>query len=119
MRRVRSLVALTVAVGLIVWLGTRTHHGTGRLASPPPAAALAQVTVRSRLLRSTVTMPGVCTTPNDAPSRATVQVAPGGAVEIDTACVLPSTISAQAGSRAARDSAGTKRRLRMGFLRKF
>ena len=40
------LLALVVAAGVIVWLATRTHHGTSRLSSPPPARALAQVTVR-------------------------------------------------------------------------
>ena len=40
------LVLLAIAAGAIAWLATRTHRGTSRLASPPPAAALAQVTVR-------------------------------------------------------------------------
>ncbi len=40
------LVVVAIAVGLAVWLGTRAHHGTGKLAAPPPAAALAQVTPR-------------------------------------------------------------------------
>ena len=34
------------SAGVVGWLATRTHHGTSRLATPPPAAALAQVTVR-------------------------------------------------------------------------
>jgi eukaryotic-like serine/threonine-protein kinase len=38
-----GLVILLAAGGAAAWLLTRTHHGTGRLAQPPPAQAPTQV----------------------------------------------------------------------------
>jgi serine/threonine-protein kinase len=38
-----ALVILLAAGGVAAWLLTRTHHGTGRLAQPPPAQAPTQV----------------------------------------------------------------------------
>jgi serine/threonine-protein kinase len=39
-----ALVALAAAGGVAAWLlATRTHHGTGKLAQPPPSHTLAQV----------------------------------------------------------------------------
>jgi serine/threonine-protein kinase len=38
-----GLVLAVVAIGLAVWLGTRAHHGAGKLDQPPPARGLVQV----------------------------------------------------------------------------
>jgi serine/threonine-protein kinase len=40
------LLVVAAVVAGIVWLGTRTHHGAGRLAQSPPPAAPKQVYVR-------------------------------------------------------------------------
>jgi hypothetical protein len=37
------LVVIAIVAGGIVWLGTRTHHGTGALAQTPPRSAPTQV----------------------------------------------------------------------------
>jgi serine/threonine protein kinase len=41
------LVIAAVAVVVVVWLTGRTHHGTGKLAQPPPPATHAQVQLRA------------------------------------------------------------------------
>jgi serine/threonine protein kinase len=41
------LVVAAVAVVVVVWLTGRTHHGTGKLAQPPPPATHAQVQLRA------------------------------------------------------------------------
>ncbi len=38
-----GLILALVAVALIVWLGTRAHHGTGRVDQPAPSKGLKQV----------------------------------------------------------------------------
>jgi len=47
--RIAAVTALVLfaalVVGAIVWLGGRTHHGTGKLAQPRPVATHAQVTL--------------------------------------------------------------------------
>jgi eukaryotic-like serine/threonine-protein kinase len=39
------LIALALVVGGVVWLGTRAHHGTGKLSIKAPQRALTQVTL--------------------------------------------------------------------------
>ena len=39
------LIALALVAGGVVWLGTRAHHGTGKLAIKSPRRALTQVTL--------------------------------------------------------------------------
>jgi eukaryotic-like serine/threonine-protein kinase len=45
------LVVAAVAVVVVVWLTGRTHHGTGKLAQPPPPATHAQVLLRASAAR--------------------------------------------------------------------
>jgi serine/threonine-protein kinase len=40
---VLALLVLAAAGGAAVWLATRTHHGTGKLAQPPPPATRSQI----------------------------------------------------------------------------
>jgi eukaryotic-like serine/threonine-protein kinase len=42
---VLTLIVLLAGAGVAVWLGTRTHHGTGKLVQPPPHAAPQQVQI--------------------------------------------------------------------------
>jgi eukaryotic-like serine/threonine-protein kinase len=40
-----TLIVLLAGAGVAVWLGTRTHHGTGKLVQSPPPAAPQQVQI--------------------------------------------------------------------------
>jgi serine/threonine protein kinase len=42
---VTGLILALVAVALVVWLGTRAHHGTGRVDQPAPSKGVHQVTL--------------------------------------------------------------------------